>query len=52
MSSSLPVVVLVLIGIVLVGLGMFAAGSIELTALGVASVAFAGVLQVLSERRT
>ena len=52
MSSSLPIVVLVFIGILLVGLGMFAAGSIELTALGVASVAVAGVLQVLSQRRS
>ena len=52
MQTTIPVGVLVLLGVVLVMLGLFAAGNIALVGLGVASVAFAGLLQVLGARRS
>lgn len=48
---SLPVVSLTLMGIVVAFLGLFAAGNIFVTALGIAAIAFAGVLEVLGSRR-
>ena len=52
MQTTIPVAVLVLIGVLLVGIGLFAAGNMIIVALGVASVAFAGLLQVLGARRS
>ena len=52
MQTTIPVAALVLIGILLVGLGLFAAGNIWIVALGVASVAFAGLLQVWGARKS
>jgi hypothetical protein len=43
---------LVIIGILLVILGIFAGGNFPLIVLGVVSVAAAGLLQVLGQRRT
>jgi hypothetical protein len=51
-QTTLPVAALVFIGLLLVGLGLFAAGNIWIVALGVASVAFAGVLQVWGARKS
>jgi len=51
-QTTVPVAALVLIGILLVGLGLFAAGNIWVVVLGVASVAFAGVLQVWGQKKS
>jgi hypothetical protein len=51
-QTTIPVGVLVLIGVLLVGLGVFAAGNMIMVGLGVGSVAFAGLLQVLGQRRS
>lgn len=51
MTLSLPVMTLTAIGVVLVVLGLFAAGSIELVGLGILAVAIAGVLEVAGSRR-
>ncbi len=52
MQTSVPVATLTAIGVLLVVLGLFAAGSLELIVLGVVAVAFAGVLQTIENRRT
>ena len=50
-SASLPVAALVVIGILLVVLGLFAS-AIQLTYVGIGAVTVAGVLQVLGQRRS
>ena len=50
-SVRLPVVALTVLGILLVLLGLLAAGSIELVALGMGGIAVAGVLAVAGSRR-
>jgi len=52
MPTTLPVAALTVIGILLVVLGLFAAGSLELIVLGVVAVAIAGVLQVAGARHS
>ena len=52
MAMSAPIIALVFIGLLLVALGLFAAGNIWIVALGIASVAFAGILQVMGQRRS
>ncbi len=49
-SVQLPVMVLTLLGLLLVLLGLFAAGSVVLIALGLAAVLAGGVLAVLAGR--
>ena len=48
---ELPVVALTILGILLVLLGLFAAGSVEPIALGMGAIAVAGVLAVVGSRR-
>lgn len=50
MTASLPVVTLVFLGALVTVLGLFAAGSIVVAAVGLAAVAFGGVLDVLGRR--
>ena len=50
-SVQLPVVTLTVLGILVVMLGLFAAGSIAVAALGLGSIAFAGLLAVIGSRR-
>ena len=51
MTSSLPVYALTFLGIVIALLGLFAAGNILVVVVGLASIAAAGVLQVMGGRR-
>jgi hypothetical protein len=51
-SIQLPVVALTVLGILLVLLGLFAAGSLALMALGMAGIAVAGALAVAGTRRS
>jgi hypothetical protein len=51
MSGSAPVWALTFLGILIVLLGLFAAGNIWLIAAGLAAIAFAGVLQVAGSRK-
>lgn len=50
MSASLPVTVLVILGALVAVLGLFAAGNIVVTAVGLLAIAVAGVLDVLGRR--
>ena len=50
MTTSLPVVTLVILGALVAVLGLFAAGSIVVAGVGLAAVAFAGVLDVIGRR--
>ncbi|HET7727175.1 MAG TPA: hypothetical protein VFK54_07600 [Candidatus Limnocylindrales bacterium] len=50
MSASLPIATLVVIGVVITFLGLFAAGDILFVGLGVATVVAAGVLAVVADR--
>ena len=50
MSSSAPVATLVILGAVIAVLGLFAAGDIAVTALGLAAVFAAGLLEVATSR--
>jgi hypothetical protein len=50
MTTSLPVVTLVVLGALIAVLGLFAAGSIEVAAVGLVAVAVAGVLDVAGRR--
>jgi hypothetical protein len=50
-ASSAPIAALVVAGVVIVFLGLFAAGSVELIALGIAALAVAGALGVAVDRR-
>jgi hypothetical protein len=52
MSSSVPVMALTFLGIIIVVLGLFAAGSVELIIVGLAAVGLAGILQVAGTRRS
>ena len=49
-STSLPVAALVVLGSLVAVLGLFAAGSIVVAAVGLAAIAVAGVLDVLGRR--
>ncbi len=51
MSASLPVMALTFLGILITVLGLFAAGNITVTIVGLAAIAVAGVLQVLGGRQ-
>ena len=50
MSNSAPVATLVILGAVIAVLGLFAAGNIAITALGLAAVFAAGLLDVATRR--
>lgn len=50
MTTSLPVVTLVILGSLIAVLGLFVAGSIEVAAVGLVAVAVAGVLDVAGRR--
>jgi hypothetical protein len=50
-SVQLPVTVLTVLGILIVVLGLFAAGSLAMAVVGLVAVAFAGVLAVIGTRR-
>jgi hypothetical protein len=49
-SSTASVAALIFVGIILAFLGLFAAGSFELIALGVVALLGAGLFQVLDRR--
>lgn len=49
---SFPVAALTVLGIIVAFLGLFAAGNIYVTALGLGAIAFAGVLEVARTRRS
>ena len=51
MTSNLPVLALTFLGILIALLGLFAAGNILVVVIGLASIAVAGILQVLGSRR-
>lgn len=51
MEMNLPVMVLTGLGALIAILGIFAAGGIELIALGLGAVALAGILQVMGSRK-
>lgn len=50
MSTSVPVTTLVILGAVIAVLGLFAAGNIAITVVGLVAVFAAGVLQVAAAR--
>ncbi|HET9521792.1 MAG TPA: hypothetical protein VFO73_12145 [Candidatus Limnocylindrales bacterium] len=50
MTTSLSVGVLIFVGVILTFLGLFAAGRIELIALGVGTLVAAGLFQTLQQR--
>ena len=50
-SASLPVAALVVIGILLVVLGLFAP-AIQLTYVGIGAIVIAGVLQIVGQRKS
>ena len=51
MQASLPVMALTILGILIAVLGLFVGGNIELTIVGLVTIAVAGLLQVLGQRR-
>ena len=51
MSVSIPVAALTFLGVLITLLGLFAAGNIWLIVAGLASIGFAGLLQVLGQRK-
>jgi hypothetical protein len=51
MSSSLPISILAILGLLISLLGLFAAGELVMVALGLAAVFGAGVLGVIANRR-
>jgi hypothetical protein len=51
LSSSAPVLILTVLGALIALLGLFAAGDIRVTIVGLIAIAFAGVLQVMGTRR-
>jgi hypothetical protein len=51
LSGSTPVIVLTLLGALIAVLGLFVAGDIRITIVGLVAIGFAGVLQVLGGRR-
>ncbi len=50
MSTSLPVLTLVILGAIVAVLGLFAAGNIVVSAVGLVAIAFGGVLEVVGRR--
>ena len=50
MSTSLPVLMLVILGAVIAVLGLFAAGNIVVSAVGLVAIAFGGVLDVAGRK--
>jgi hypothetical protein len=50
-SISAPVAALTFLGVLIVVLGLFAAGNMTVVVVGLVAIAFAGVLQVLDQRR-
>jgi len=52
MPASYPVLALTFLGVLIAVLGLFAAGDILVTIVGLVAIGFAGILQVLSTRRT
>jgi hypothetical protein len=50
MTTSLPVAALVTLGSLIAVLGLFAAGSIAVAAVGLVAIAVGGVLDVLGRR--
>lgn len=50
-SVQLPVAVLTFLGLLVALLGLFAAGNVAVVVVGLAAVAFAGVLGLLATRR-
>ena len=52
MQASLPVMALTILGILIAVLGLFVGGNIQLTIIGLVTIAVAGVLQVLGQRRS
>jgi len=51
LSASVPVMILTVLGALIALLGLFAAGDIRVTIVGLVAIAFAGVLQVMGSRR-
>lgn len=51
MPASYPVLALTFLGVLITVLGLFAAGDIQVTIVGLIAIGFAGVLQVLGTRR-
>jgi hypothetical protein len=51
MSKSLPVAALVVLGSLIAVLGLFAAGDIVITIVGLVAIFGAGILQVVGSRR-
>lgn len=49
-STSLPVLALVVLGILIAVLGLFAAGDIAVTAVGLVAIAVGGMLDVVGRR--
>lgn len=49
---SFPIASLTILGIIVAFLGLFAAGNVWVTALGLGAIAFAGVLEVAGARRS
>lgn len=52
MPASYPVLALTFLGVLIAVLGLFAAGDIRVTIVGLVAIGFAGVLQVLGTRRS
>jgi hypothetical protein len=52
LPSSTPVIVLTVLGALIALLGLFAAGDIRITIVGLVAIGFAGVLQVMGQRRS
>ena len=52
LSASAPVIVLTVLGGLIALLGLFAAGDIRVTIVGLVAIGFAGLLQVLGQRRS
>ena len=52
MTTNLPIGALGVLGIIIVVLGLFAAGSVELVVIGLVSIFGAGVLAILTEHAT
>lgn len=52
MGSGTAVAALVIVGILLVIIGIFASGNLALIGLGVAALVFAGAFQVMASRRS
>jgi len=50
MTTSLPVITLVFLGAIIAVLGLFAAGNIVVSAVGLVAIAVAGVLEVAGRR--